>query len=258
MRQIPPGEWDVWSLWDDTTHPVNLASHEIDCVDHRAPGFGKRAVLPRDQQPALSTLEAEVPECDVETYRLRRYLHGVPEGQGEILEGVALPAESCVDYMGGVDFRKGCYVGQELTIRTHHQGIVRKRILPVVVYPGDVEGAPGRLRYDPRVEVRLPPGGTDIKRVGKKGRAAGKWLTGVGNVGLALCRLEMMTDVRLDGGDGVGGWKEGDEFAVEWEGEGNKERVKVKAFVPGWHLLGNRTGGGGAPVNTAPATEKEE
>lgn len=35
--------------------------------------------------------------------------------------------------MNGVNFRKGCYVGQELTIRTHHTGVVRKRILPMTL-----------------------------------------------------------------------------------------------------------------------------
>lgn len=36
-----------------------------------------------------------------------------------------------------VDFRKGCYVGQELTVRTYHTGILRKRILPVQIMPKD-------------------------------------------------------------------------------------------------------------------------
>ena len=36
-----------------------------------------------------------------------------------------------------VEFRKGCYVGQELTVRTYHTGVIRKRILPVVIHrPG--------------------------------------------------------------------------------------------------------------------------
>ena len=34
-----------------------------------------------------------------------------------------------------VDFRKGCYVGQELTVRTYHTGVIRKRILPVEIHP---------------------------------------------------------------------------------------------------------------------------
>jgi folate-binding protein YgfZ len=39
----------------------------------------------------------------------------------------------------GVDFRKGCYVGQELTARTHHTGVVRKRVVPVLLY--ELDGA---------------------------------------------------------------------------------------------------------------------
>lgn len=39
----------------------------------------------------------------------------------------ALPLEASIDLLNGVDYRKGCYVGQELTARTHHKGVVRKR-----------------------------------------------------------------------------------------------------------------------------------
>lgn len=38
-----------------------------------------------------------------------------------------MPLESNLDLMSGVDYKKGCYVGQELTARTHHRGVVRKR-----------------------------------------------------------------------------------------------------------------------------------
>lgn len=125
--------------------------------------------------------------------------------------------------------------------------MVRKRILPVVLYEGEGH-LPEKLCYDPdrAKDLLLPPlsqspTGTqhNISRLGAKGRSAGKWLGGVGNVGLALCRLELMV-----GGQGQG------EFAMKWEAEAGREdresvkeggeigrggEVRVKAFVPEWH-----------------------
>ena len=161
---------------------------------------------------------------------------GVAEGQGEILKETALPQESNVDYMGGIDFRKGCYVGQELTIRTHHTGVVRKRILPVQLYPAEGDsGPPDKLTYDQDTKVVLPPKGSNISRMDKKGRSAGKWLGGVGNVGLALCRLEMMTDTVLTGEGSQ--WSPEHEFKVAWEQEEGQDggEVRVKVFIPPWH-----------------------
>lgn len=88
-------------------------------------------------------------------YTIHRFLHGVPEGSVELQPLNALPLNSNMDLMGGsenttliifpsiprltflfpVDFRKGCYVGQELTVRTYHTGVIRKRIYPVQLYP---------------------------------------------------------------------------------------------------------------------------
>jgi len=147
-----------------------------------------------------------------------------------------LPQESNVDFMGGIDYRKGCYVGQELTIRTHHTGVVRKRILPVMLYGKD-DPMPQSLEYSPERDFGVEgiPRETSIGRFEKRGRSAGKFLTGVGNIGLGLCRLEIMTDIQIQGE--AGGYKEGDKFKLEWELEGGPaEMVKIKAFVPPWHL----------------------
>ncbi|KAJ4292228.1 ccr4 associated factor [Collariella sp. IMI 366227] len=163
----------------------------------------------------------------------------------EILREQALVHESNIDLMGGVDFRKGCYVGQELTIRTEHRGVVRKRILPCVLYPEE-EAEPKALEYHPEiggdgggggVSADMVPAEASIGRVGKKGRSAGKWLRGVGNVGLALCRLEMMTDVVLPGEAASAAYTAGDEFVVGLGGKGEEDdarKVKIKAFVPEW------------------------
>ena len=43
------------------------------------------------------------------------------------------PLESNLDFVGGVSFSKGCYLGQELTARTYHTGVTRKRLVPVTL-----------------------------------------------------------------------------------------------------------------------------
>ncbi|KFY25381.1 hypothetical protein V493_04679 [Pseudogymnoascus sp. VKM F-4281 (FW-2241)] len=249
IRLLPEDEMQAWSLWKEdkskevgkgwTPHTIPTSSEavpapadHIECIDNRAPGMGKRLLLPGGSKPPAKDTEGLV-EADEMSYTIRRYLKGVAEGQDEILRESALPQESNIDYMSGIDYRKGCYVGQELTIRTHHTGVVRKRILPVQLY-GAKEEEPKALEYKPEVEIEGPPAETQIGRFEKRGRSAGKWLKGVGNVGLALCRLEIMTNAMQ--GEGAG-YKEGDEFKFEWKAEDGAENlVKVKAFVPAWHL----------------------
>jgi folate-binding protein YgfZ len=242
VRVLEVGEGKVWSAWGEgggewTAHSLGgqLANTAEDgggvgCEDKRVPGMGRRLILPGDRKP-----DVEMEETGEESYRIRRYLKGVPEGQDELIKESALPQESNIDFMGGIDYRKGCYVGQELTIRTHHTGVVRKRVLPVMLYGVD-ESMPESLEYLPEKELDIEriPRETSIGRVEKRGRSAGKLLGGVGNIGLGLCRLEIMTDVQVSGEGG--GYKESDEFKLEWEGDGGQEMVKVKAFVPPWHL----------------------
>ncbi|KAK4123635.1 Aminomethyltransferase folate-binding domain-containing protein [Parathielavia appendiculata] len=281
VRVLDDAEAAVWHLWSDAddqklstaiTQHVHSPSYKTPAIttrDPRAPGLGHRVVLFGDgNQPATDITALGPPDpfplLDESFYRLRRYLYGISEGQAELAYGQALPHESNMDFTGAIDFRKGCYVGQELTIRTEHRGVVRKRVLPVLLYPEDqplpilsggvgVGGLEeevglllGRL-YKPQigngngdvagsgtvVDAGMVPTEASIGRVGKKGRSAGKWLSGVGNVGLALCRLEIMTDVVLPGETGGVGFSEGDEFVVGLDGEDGR-RVKIKAFVPEW------------------------
>ena len=56
---------------------------------------------------------------------------GVAEGGEDLPTGKCFPMEYNLDYLKGVSFHKGCYIGQELTARTHHTGVIRKRILPI-------------------------------------------------------------------------------------------------------------------------------
>lgn len=151
LRALEDGERTVWSSWKDHAEPrwaaYNLESESSSpfapsssvagCIDTRAPGFGSRLVTPGEEDLRVHLPdEAQVAgsQVDLGTYTVRRMLHGIAEGQAEIIRESALPLECNMDMMRGVDFRKGCYVGQELTIRTHHTGVVRKRIVPVQLY----------------------------------------------------------------------------------------------------------------------------
>jgi folate-binding protein YgfZ len=274
IRVVEEGEWGVWSAWFQDegmrTAPRAVlptppsfspegadADAEIGCVDQRAPGMGSRVVLPgeigKDGDKVRHWLHTTGARVSVGSYEVRRILHGVAEGQAEIVREKALPLESNMDYMGGIDFRKGCYVGQELTIRTRHTGVVRKRILPVQLYVGGdgdttILPPPTRLGYGLLAHsggwrevhgptLPLPPRGATIARADGKGRSAGKWLGGVENVGLALCRLDAMTDQitpRQSVCKFVWDSEEG-KSVEEDEVERMKRGLRVLAFIPSWH-----------------------
>ena len=230
LEVVDDGEAQVWQAWDDT-RPVDFlpnANHVWTvCEDRRAKGMGTRLIASGNWK-----LEMDAEMVHVGTYEVRRILHGVAEGQSEIIKESALPLECNIDHMNGIDFRKGCYVGQELTIRTRHTGVVRKRILPVQLYDSGI--APEILEYRPSSSVVVPPSDTNISRSAGKGRSVGKWLGGVGNIGLALCRLENMTNIALNG-RGIQ-QSPADEFKLSWPTEEDREggEVQIKAFVPDW------------------------
>ncbi|EED22102.1 aminomethyl transferase, putative [Talaromyces stipitatus ATCC 10500] len=261
LRALEDGEQSIWAAWNnesteprwaaynlESDFPSQLADNSpvVGCIDTRAPGFGTRYITPGPDDlqihlPAETKLQGL--QVDLETYKLRRYLYGVAEGQGEIIRESSLPMECNMDVARGIDFRKGCYVGQELTIRTHHTGVVRKRILPVQLYGVDEDTTTSSSSsapiYDLETQTTQPPTGANISRVGtRKGRSAGKFISGVGNVGLALCRLEMMTDISLTGESSQ--YNPSQEFQVSWDAGSaaglvsQQGAVKIKAIVPSW------------------------
>lgn len=77
-----------------------------------------------------------------DAYHAHRIRLGVPEGGRDFPFGDAFPHEALMDQLGGVDFRKGCYVGQEVVSRMQHRGTARTRILPAT-YPEGEAAAPG-------------------------------------------------------------------------------------------------------------------
>lgn len=92
---------------------------------------------PRQLRFGKRTLESNVTveTASLDDYTNARYLMGLAEGANEIEFGKAFPLEHNIDHTSGISFHKGCYLGQELTARTFHTGVTRKRILPVSNLP---------------------------------------------------------------------------------------------------------------------------
>lgn len=75
----------------------------------------------------------DINETSVKRYILHKYSLGIGEGSEDHPEGNCLPLECNADLLGSVSFDKGCYLGQELTARIHYTGVIRKRLMPVVL-----------------------------------------------------------------------------------------------------------------------------
>lgn len=146
-------------------------------VDPRLAALGARAILPAG---AAAALEAAgfAPAAAADYERLRLSL-GVPDGSRDLPVEKAILLENGLDELNAIDWRKGCYMGQELTARTRYRGLVRKRLMPV------------------RIEGPLPPPGTPV-RLGE--REVGELRSGAEGIGLALLRLESLAAAGAAGG----------------------------------------------------------
>jgi folate-binding protein YgfZ len=139
-------------------------------IDPRLAALGGRAVLPRGRGAAIldDLGSAALPGAAYERARLAL---GVPDGSRDLVVERSTLLESGFEELHGIDFKKGCFVGQELTARMKYRGLVRKRLMPV-----DLEGA-------------APPPGTPIRLNGKD---AGEMRSSHAGRGMALLRLEQV------------------------------------------------------------------
>jgi folate-binding protein YgfZ len=117
-------------------------------VDPRLAALGARCILPRaDIRQVLR--EAGLSEAGFPTYDRLRLSLGIPDGSRDLMPEKSILLEAGFDELNGVDWLKGCYVGQELTARTKYRGLVKRRLMPVEVdgptpAPGTVVTAGGR------------------------------------------------------------------------------------------------------------------
>jgi len=115
--------------------PVTLGVGHADkvitsVVDPRLPQLGWRLLLPA--QVSCVDVVPDAALIESPAYAARRYYYGIAEGGIELPPGNCLPLESNGTFLNAISFTKGCYIGQELTARTQHVGVTRKRMMPVV------------------------------------------------------------------------------------------------------------------------------
>jgi folate-binding protein YgfZ len=149
-----------------------LPAGAIAAPDPRLDAAGWRALAPT---PAAADASPE----DWDHHRLAL---GLPEGSRDLVADQTVLLEAGFDELHGVSWTKGCYLGQELTARTKYRGLLKRRLVPVVV------AGP------------LPAPGTPVLAAG---REAGEMRSGRDGLGIAQLRLDALDGQALACGDAM-------------------------------------------------------
>jgi folate-binding protein YgfZ len=163
----------VLAAWDG----IGATEYGLDYRDPRLPALGQRVLLPAEvAQEAAADLGATL--ADESAYEAHRIALGVPRGGVDFIYGDVFPHDADLDKLGGVDFKKGCFIGQEVVSRVEHRGSARNRIVPVA--------------FDAHAAEDGSPVMAGEKNVGTMGSSAG-------NLGLAMLRVDRVADALAAG-----------------------------------------------------------
>jgi tRNA-modifying protein YgfZ len=158
----------VMAFWGGTGE----SEYGLSFTDPRLAALGMRVILPPDiAADAAADLGAALAEPDV--YDAHRIALGVPRGGSDFSYGDTFPHEANMDQLGGVDFDKGCYIGQEVVSRVEHRASARNRVVPIA--------------FDQFAPIPGLPVTAGEKPVGSIG-------SGANGRGLALLRLDRVAD----------------------------------------------------------------
>jgi folate-binding protein YgfZ len=150
---------------------------DLTFADPRSEKLGWRILVPEELAPKVANLiGADL--VDSAAYNAHRIACGVPRGGIDFMYGDAFPHETNMDRLRGVDFDKGCYVGQEVVSRMQHRGTARTRIVRLILDDSPPEAGIAVVAGD--------------KPLGTMGSSAD-------GIGLALVRIDRVADA-LDAG----------------------------------------------------------
>ncbi|MGB8106970.1 MAG: folate-binding protein [Pseudolabrys sp.] len=117
----------VMAIWDGTAE----SEYGLSYPDPRLPALGSRIMLPPHlAEEAAADLGGMLVSADA--YEAHRIALGVPRGGLDFIYGDTFSHEADMDQLNGVDFGKGCYIGQEVVSRVEHRASARSRVVPIV------------------------------------------------------------------------------------------------------------------------------
>jgi tRNA-modifying protein YgfZ len=155
----------VHARWDEGPNP---SADDRQFTDPRYSAMGQRLIIP--SAAIMGSGQASMASYDAHRIRL-----AIPEGGRDFAYGDAFPHEACMDQLNGIDFAKGCFVGQEVVSRTQHRGTARTRVIA--------------LSFKDTVPVE----GSDI-RAGERTLGRVGSIDPLGSRGIALVRLDRLGD----------------------------------------------------------------
>jgi tRNA-modifying protein YgfZ len=160
----------VMAIWDGS----GTTEYGLCYADPRLPALGTRCMLPPHlaAEAAADLAATLVEDKDYEAHRIAL---GVPRGGLDFQYNDAFPHEADMDQLSGIDFDKGCYVGQEVVSRVEHRGTARKRVVPVTYRDFAAEAG---------VPVRV--GDIDVGVMGSSAQGRGLAMLHLGRIGDAL------------------------------------------------------------------------
>jgi folate-binding protein YgfZ len=166
------GTLGIVAIWDQGT-----AAGSPGFADPRLPALGRR-VIKEPHLAAATAAELGATLVDSHDYEAHRIAFGIPRGGVDFAYGDAFPHEADMDQLAGVDFAKGCYVGQEVVSRMQHRATARTRVVPLA-YEG----------FAPQPGTPVTAGDKAVGTLGSS--AAGR--------ALALVRLDRVADALAAG-----------------------------------------------------------
>ena len=166
----------VLAAWGGQNRVSAETEYGLCYADPRLPKLGMRVMLPPHlAAEAAADLGATLVEA--EAYEAHRIALGVPRGGTDFTYGGTFPHEADMDQLAGVDFEKGCYVGQEVVSRVEHRSSARSRIVQVTFEYAPISGLP------------VMAGEKEIGTLGSTAKGHG----------LAMIRLDRLADAQAAG-----------------------------------------------------------